>query len=139
LIRELKRSSGHLSQPLPVFSDFFCDPLRNKSAFRDPVHHRQNRRAPQEHVDGACAFGQAGTQQRESYTIYLNYAPSYSATYGNLGAEIVLMLWLAKKREGPDKEALLEFPWIKPKDDFSVRRFFPEARVVEPTHRVRAR
>jgi membrane protein len=28
------------------------------------------------------------------FSIYLDYAPSYSATYGSLGAVIVLMLWL---------------------------------------------
>lgn len=28
------------------------------------------------------------------FSIYLNYAPSYSATYGSLGAVIILMLWL---------------------------------------------
>jgi membrane protein len=28
------------------------------------------------------------------FSIYLRYAPSYSATYGSLGAVIVLMLWL---------------------------------------------
>jgi membrane protein len=28
------------------------------------------------------------------FSIYLGYAPSYSATYGSLGAVIVLMLWL---------------------------------------------
>src|SRR5262249_8624376 len=28
------------------------------------------------------------------FSIYLRYAPSYSATYGSLGAVVVLMLWL---------------------------------------------
>jgi membrane protein len=28
------------------------------------------------------------------FSVYLSYAPSYSATYGSLGAAIVLMLWL---------------------------------------------
>jgi membrane protein len=28
------------------------------------------------------------------FSLYLRFAPSYSATYGSLGAVIVLMLWL---------------------------------------------
>jgi membrane protein len=28
------------------------------------------------------------------FSLYLRYAPSYSVTYGSLGAVIVLMLWL---------------------------------------------
>ena len=28
------------------------------------------------------------------FSIYVRYAPSYSATYGSLGAAIILLLWL---------------------------------------------
>ena len=28
------------------------------------------------------------------FSLYIRYAPSYNATYGSLGAVVVLMLWL---------------------------------------------
>jgi membrane protein len=36
----------------------------------------------------------AGVVVSVAFSIYLRFAPSYSATYGSLGAVIVLMLWL---------------------------------------------
>lgn len=52
---------------------------------------RQNWRR---HAPGAVFAVVAMAISSFLFSIYLGYAPSYSATYGSLGAVIVLMLWL---------------------------------------------
>jgi membrane protein len=46
------------------------------------------------HAPGAVFAVAAMAISSFLFSIYLGYAPSYSATYGSLGAVIVLMLWL---------------------------------------------
>ena len=45
-------------------------------------------------MPGAIFAALAAALSSWLFSLYLRFAPSYSATYGSLGAVIVLMLWL---------------------------------------------